>query len=66
MWCNEFSCSLFCIFMDGYSTGVEVELGGERRLSAHSSAAMFCGLGLQVTDYESYIWLIASLLVTFM
>lgn len=52
--------------MDGYSTGVEVELGGERRLSAHSSAAMFCGLGLQVTDYESYIWLIASLLVTFM
>lgn len=30
------------------STGVEVEVGGERRLSEHSSAAMFCVLGLQV------------------
>lgn len=30
------------------STGMEVEVGGERRLSEHSSAAMFCVLGLQV------------------
>jgi hypothetical protein len=27
---------------------VEVEVGGERRLSEHSSAAMFCVLGLQL------------------
>ena len=40
---------LALIFICGWcSTGVEVELGGERRISEHSSVAMFCVLGLQV------------------
>ncbi|CAM6011466.1 unnamed protein product [Sphagnum balticum] len=30
------------------SMGVEVEIGGERRISEHSAAAMFCVLGLQI------------------
>lgn len=34
------------------STGVEVEVGGERRLSEHSSAAMFCVLGLQGVSWK--------------
>jgi DnaJ family protein C protein 11 len=34
------------------STGVELELGGERRLSEHSSAAMFCVLGLQGVSWK--------------
>jgi hypothetical protein len=31
------------------STGVGVEIGGERRVSEHSTAAMFCVFGLQVS-----------------
>jgi DnaJ family protein C protein 11 len=34
------------------STGVEVEIGGERRVSEHSSAAMFCVLGLQGVSWK--------------
>ncbi|XP_024367053.1 chaperone protein dnaJ 13 [Physcomitrium patens] len=34
------------------STGVEIELGGERKLSEHSSAAMFCVLGLQGVSWK--------------
>jgi DnaJ family protein C protein 11 len=32
--------------------GVEVEIGGERRVSEHSSAAMFCVLGLQGVSWK--------------
>ncbi|CAM6104551.1 unnamed protein product [Calypogeia fissa] len=34
------------------STGVEVEIGGERRLSEHSSAALFCSVGLQGVTWK--------------
>jgi DnaJ family protein C protein 11 len=40
---------LISTWLDDCSTGVEVEIGGERRVSEHSSAAMFCVLGLQVS-----------------
>ncbi|KAG6551992.1 hypothetical protein Mapa_006298 [Marchantia paleacea] len=34
------------------SMGVEVELGGERRVSDHSSAALFCSLSLQGISWK--------------
>nr|PNR26721.1 hypothetical protein PHYPA_030202 [Physcomitrium patens] len=34
------------------STGVEIEMGGERKLSEHSSAAMFCVLGPQGVSWR--------------
>lgn len=44
-------------FVSGCSTGIEIELGGERRVSEHSSAAMFCVLGLQVFKHQAKQWL---------
>jgi hypothetical protein len=49
---GRFLCNLIDMkspWLDDCSTGVEVEIGGERRVSEHSAATMFCVFGLQLS-----------------